>query len=136
MPEVWIPWYCAPGFYSKYATKSIVCDKKFHIELFDINDEAKQIRVFLPCAARAYRVVRALNQQDILIELGEKYELSLGKGLTFFEVKNSSYLRWLSEESVGMIDNLNAHHYALITTNVVVDIISSIEPMVEFISLP
>ena len=58
------------------------------------------------------------------------------KGLTkwpLFIVKNSRFLQWLNEESIIKQFNKEPIHYALITPNYCIDVISSSAPRVEWL---
>jgi len=52
---------------------------------------------------------------------------------TFFKVENSSYLKWLSEQSCTVTDHLNLQHICCITEDSILDIATSYEPEISLI---
>lgn len=48
----------------------------------------------------------------------------------FYEVLNSKLVCWIKEESQGFYDDLKIRHYSIVTSNEIVDILASFEPIV------
>jgi len=55
------------------------------------------------------------------------------KKWTFFKKTDSSYLKWLSEQSFGLSDFYKVTHYSFIAENIILDVVNTYEPIVVFI---
>jgi hypothetical protein len=51
----------------------------------------------------------------------------------FFKSKHSIYSQWLSQESYGITDDLNETHFIVCASNIILDIVTNSEPIVELI---
>lgn len=52
-----------------------------------------------------------------------------------FEVKNSKLVQWSIEESCGFYDERQLRHYCIVTSEEVLDIVATFEPIVKITSL-
>ena len=134
MPEQWIQWKPIAKLASKYQTEAIL-DKigKFTIILSDINDNNKKTHIIFEESVDIYRVTQNQFRQHTLHELTEKYESHFWKDWTFFKVKNSSYIQWLSKETI-FTEYIPFIHFSFITSNFLIEVIDPCEPKIEVIT--
>jgi hypothetical protein len=59
--------------------------------------------------------------------------LSDAKDFSLYTVINSKWLNWFSEENYGMYDGLNLVHYAILSLNDWIDVLSAEQPIVTWI---
>ncbi len=136
MLEQWTHWKPIEGLSKKYYTDSLSRDNnKFEMVLSDSEDEYKKIRIFFDGGVQSYRSTNESFRLAIVDDLHERYGVQFYGHWTFFKVTNSSYLKWLSEQSDGISDIYNFTHFALLTADSLEDIISGKEPLVEFIKM-
>ena len=133
MDEIWKAWTRQEGS-SHYCIKSIISSDQFIIILVTVHDIRREMHVIFPMPVRAYRVAKSALRQDVFGIIDKKSESPASWPL--YQVVNSSYMYWLIEESLTMIEGLNVKHLAIVTNNFVVDIATSVEPTIEFISFP
>jgi len=79
-------------------------------------------------------VYRNIDEMDYMKSLhtfqGREH---LGKW-ALFTVENSDFVKWFNEESHGTHENENIVHYAVLTLNDCIDVISSQPPKVEWLN--
>lgn len=61
---------------------------------------------------------------------------SIFRNTFFFEVKNSKLIKWVMEESCGFYDESQLKHYCIVTTEEMIDVIATFEPVVKVNNLP
>jgi hypothetical protein len=136
MSEEWIRWEPVPGLVDKYYVKSISDTfTELRVVLCSFNDDKQQVTLSWENSVYAYRTTYESFRQKIVYELDKKYGSDF-YNWTFFKVKNSSYLQWLSEESYTISDSISFTHYALVATESILDIVSGFDPKVEITQLP
>jgi hypothetical protein len=135
MNENWIKWEPAEGLAKKYSINSISDTlDKFEIILSEYDNINHKIKVKMKFDfVDSYRCTdKSLRLKD-MGELVEKRDEKFHNNWTFFKVLNSKYLKYLSKQSYGIIDDRNLMHFALITEDLIIDLINPSEPIVEFI---
>jgi hypothetical protein len=130
--EKWVKWEPVQGMSFRYDVEYIL-DKfdSFEIVLIDMVDKNKKVKLVFENSVNAYRVVEESFRSQLLVEVGnfnKEYE-----NWTFFKVENSSFLNWLYKESSGMLKELKPIQFSFITTDSIIDIVSTYHPKVEFI---
>jgi hypothetical protein len=73
----------------------------------------------------AYRNIEEGKRPKTLERITEKS--------TLYIVKNSNWLKWISNESFGMYDNLDIIHFAIYSLNDWIDVLSVKHPIVTWI---
>ncbi len=136
MEEQWIKWEPISGLKGNYNINLVLNDPKtFKIILSDYDNPKSQVIITFEESVASYRDTDETYRYKLICDLGEKYgkEFYINWGL--FKVKNSNYIKWLSEQSYGISDHFECnHHFAILGVNCVLDIIASYEPKVEMIN--
>jgi len=135
MQEQWTRWEPIAGLSQKYYIESISDTiEGFKILLFDANDREKKILVSFPNSVDAYR---STDESYILLtvsNLDKVYGDKFYGEWTFFKIKNSEYLKWISVQSYSSSDFFNFTHFCFLATDSVVDVVTNYEPVVTHIS--
>ena len=134
MTEQWTRWEPISGLTLKYNI-DIVSEnaEKFEMILSGYTDATNKVRVLFENSVCAYRSADETYRYKLIVDLTEAYGKDFYGDWTFFTVNNSSYLRWLSEESYGTSDERQLKHFSFIGADLIVDIADPSEPRVEFI---
>jgi hypothetical protein len=132
MLEQWERWEPISNLKKKYYIDDIIDTiNGLSIIVSEEEDEGKKIHIYFKRNAYAYTVVDETFRMKLIDILSEKYGSQFYGRWTFFKVKNSPYLRWISEQSYKISESRHLTHFCLISVDSVMDIISSYEP--EFI---
>lgn len=136
MIEAWIRWIPINGLAPKYYVASICSDEKgLIIGLYDWNNKNNKVRVTFHSLVGTYRNTYETYRSDFIYKLDERYGSAFYGDWTFFKVSNSSYAHWLSEQSSGINDIKSLVHFAFISMETIVDVLSIQEPTVELIEV-
>ena len=134
MSEKWAKWEPVSGLAEKYDIDSIIDDiESFRMLLATGDESKKKVRVIFEESVDAYRRSDEALRVDLIGDLRQQYGGNFYGKWTFFKVENSTYLRWISEQSCTIADSLPYMHFAFIAGNFVVDVIAFYEPKVEFL---
>lgn len=70
-----------------------------------------------------------LTDEGDLLKMQEEQtgEMLIG----FYIVDNSIYLKWFTEQSVGIHDSESIIHYLIVTSDGVIDVLSSVSPLIS-----
>ncbi|EOI3548766.1 hypothetical protein NMY27_21435 (plasmid) [Cronobacter dublinensis subsp. beijingensis] len=72
---------------------------------------------------------RLTNESDLL-KMQEEQNGQLLAGI--YIVDRSSYMKWFAEQSAGIHDTEEITHYLIATSDDVIDILSSVEPLIFY----
>lgn len=137
MPEQWAKWEPISGLSAKYYIDSISQDRGgFKIILSSDTNIQEKVHVIFADSVWSHRSTDESFRQNTLYTIDKAYGQDLYVHWTFFKIKNSTYLQWLSEESFGITDNLSLIHFCLYGMDDVIDIAAAYEPHVELIIDP
>ncbi len=136
MNEHWIRWEPLPGLKPRYYIVSVTDNTKgFEIILETINTAEKAVRIFFENSVESYRLI----DESYAGGIGPTDENSKEsfEPWCFFKIKNSKYLKWFIDTSVGMVEirKRNFIHFSILGENSYLDIIADTnsEPIVEFV---
>jgi hypothetical protein len=134
MIEQWTKWEPIQGLASK-CFKEIISDslKGFKIVLSDVHNKKKKIVITIECLQHSYKVTNVRYKTQLFRSLENQYGKDFFDKWVFFKVTNSQYLKLLSVESHTISDDRKLQHFAIICSNVVIDIIDGFDPSVELI---
>lgn len=122
MSDIWKCWEPKKKLKNKYYVDSIKDEESFMMELSNEDETEKILLKWDGCV-----VSYTCSEESARSILYDKQELTKW---TFFKVENSSYLKWIEEQSLGIEQRNKLTHYCIIGINSVVDIIASYEPEV------
>jgi hypothetical protein len=132
--EEWIQWKPIKELSSKYYIKSLVDQiENFKVILTPLNSEKGSVELVFKYGVEAYTKVEESFRVKLIHDLDKKYGINFYGNWTFFKINNSKYISWLSEQSYQWSDTHSFIHLCLVTSNAVVDIITTYEPKVEII---
>jgi hypothetical protein len=98
-------------------------DRNGTLELLLESSSNKHVRVVFD----AYLAYRKLDEGDAMLAL-EQLAASAKIARTFYRVEESDFIEWFSKQSHAVRDQQKLNHYAVVTHNDVVDVISLSEP--------
>ena len=137
MQENWQNWEPISGLSNKYIIDLIKCDSDvgFQIKFSECRNKEKKILVTFKNGVFAYREADEKIKNYAVTKLSNAEGLDIYSNWTFFKVTNSSYLKWLSEES-GTLSEIFygiTNHYAFAAENMLLEVADNSEPIVEVI---
>ncbi len=94
----------------------------------------KVIKICFKGLVQAYRYTEELYTIKTIAFLHEKYEPIFYTRRYFFKVKNSEYIEWFFDMASGITDATDQpyQHFVIFTSDALIDVISAVEPVVEF----
>lgn len=132
--EEWTRWEPIVGLANKYDVEFIFDGAKgLTIRLYQDSQFEKKVDIIFEHYADAYRHTNESFRIDVMHTLTQKYGREFYGEWTFFKVKKSEYLQWLSEESADYSDKFPFVHFCLMGTDSIIDIIARYEPVVRFV---
>ena len=135
MTERWTQWKPISNLTSKYCREFIVDSvDEFQVILSEYYNVERKIRVKFKHLVESYRSINESYIIKLIEDLDKKYGTKFYSEWAFFEVKNSDYLKGLSEKSYTISDTRNFRHFVILTFDEILDIISLNEPEIEFIN--
>ena len=115
-------------------------DKAEALEIVLINctNENKKIKIIFDGSVETYRKTDETYRLDSL-HAWKKIIIKDSSSSNFFQIINSSYLKWLSEESGGLSDYRASSeppltHFVIMDDDCILDIVAGYEPKVELIN--
>lgn len=81
----------------------------------------------------AYRVTNEGFRQRTISFLNDNYADDFYTRWSFFQIDNSEYLSWLSQESFTLTNFLSIKHFVLIGQDSILDIAATYEPKIELV---
>ena len=123
--EVWEPVQAVGDDYAILDVRDT--NNGFILDLLNRSDNKKSLRIRYS-AVWAYRSTYESFRQKTTHEVCQKYGSDFFAGKTFFKIKDSMYLKWLSEESYEITDDLSITHFVFFDSEEIVDVISGSEP--------
>lgn len=135
MIEQWIKWEPLLGLTETYCIDSI-CDSSdgFTIILSEEKDENKKIVMKFGYSVGSHRQTNEDLSSFVINELCKTYGENFYVNSSFFRVENSNYLKWLSEQSGAISDELQYKHFVIMTSDVILDIAARFEPTIEWVT--
>lgn len=135
MSEKWERWEPIQGLAQKYYIESIIdIIGIFKILLCDAQDRTKKVLITFEKSIDIYRLINENARSHTLSALQEQYGANFYETWTFFRVTNSSYVKWLSEQSYQLSDVWEFQHLAFVGMNSTVDVINTYNPKIEFLN--
>lgn len=134
MQEEWIRWTPIEGLAEKYDVDFILDGKEgLKIQLYQDGNRARKVGIFFEHYADAYRHTNESFWFKTCGDLSTKYGGDFYADWSFFKVKSSEYLAWLSEKSTTWSDQFPFIHFCIMGTDSVVEVLARYEPKIEFI---
>ena len=132
--EQWVKWEPIEDLASVHYIETI-SDRidTLVLTLFERSGEKKRFQLIFDDTVIGYRDV----EEGLRLQISENCIQDGGIGLyghwTFFKAINSSYMRWLKEQS-GSTPDLNlVTHFVLVSGNSIVDVAAVNEPIIKYI---
>lgn len=121
-----------------YETWNLIEELPNNLYFHGLNDEAGGLTVLLKELGSNDRVLRikftGVLGYRVVQEAGRLKTLHENPSLVGFETStNSEFLRWFDEESRGMFDDSGLIHYAICSSDNIIDVISGPPVSVEWV---
>jgi hypothetical protein len=136
MKENWAKWQPVGGLSNKYNVDLIRYSiaNGFQITFSECQNKEKKIIFTFKMGIDAYRQADENFMNHTIKKLKDLHGSDLYGNWTFFKVTDSLYLQWILEESYGTTESYPLIHYAFLAGNVILDVASLHDPIVEFIN--
>lgn len=135
MTEEWTRWEPVTNLASRYYIDSICNDSDgFTIVLSEDRVVTNKVCIRFKDWVNSYRQTDETFRANLIHKLHEKYGVKFYSQWSFFKVRNSSYISWLSVESSTISDNFELIHFVIFDPNNVIDVIAGYEPTIEFVA--
>lgn len=135
MIEKWTKWEPVMDLPDKIFLEKLIDDKKGLTIEFNDELETTEIIVNFENSVVSYRNSDEGKRLNTLEFLNEKYGKIFYSNWSFFKVNNSLYLKWLNDETYDMYTDYNIEHYVFLTSNDIVDVLSSYPPKIRIRSI-
>ena len=130
------PWHPLLGLKGYCYIYSVHNDEKgFKVILVEEDNNERKIIIAFPNGVRSYRATDELLSINALEVAGEVNESISPDSWSLFKITDSEYLRWASERSSSISEDLNLIHFAICTIDWTLEILDNAEPIVEFIDV-
>lgn len=136
MQEKWTKWEPISNLAKKYYVKFISEDTKdkYKILLSDTENNKNKILISWPLGVDAHRSTDESYTLATINFLDKQYGTEFYGDWTFFKIENSSYLRWLSEQSYGISEEYNLTHFCILAADSMIDVINNYEPTITILN--
>jgi len=132
LTEQWEHWIPRENLARRYHVKSVIEDEEgLTILLVEDKREDRGLKVSFGYAADAYRSTYETLRHMLVMQLDEKYGTEFYSKWTFFRVINSPYKKWLTEQAAGIIDDTEYKHFAFLTPDLILDVLSQDDPVIS-----
>ncbi len=126
MMDQWEKWEPINNLAEKYCLE-LILDTLDDFKIILSEEKNRNKKLFIGEHVPAYRIIYDFNQ-DIIHNLEQQYGKDFFAKWTFFKVNNSSYLKWISEESCTFSDDIRFTHFCIVGVDFILDIIEPNEP--------
>lgn len=135
MTEQWTKWEPLPNLAGRYYLASIADTiTELKIFFYHADDKEKKVLISFNNSIITYEGTYETYRSKLICDLDDRYDTRFYADWTFFKVTNSSYIKWLSEQSCHTINSSILTHFAFFAGETILDIIALNEPQVIFIN--
>jgi hypothetical protein len=138
MQEQWTRWEPVEGLGQNYDILSCCDDYRtgFTIVLCEVNNPNKQLHLIWKNSVACYASANESYTFAMFADLVKYHDNYFFRDWTFFKVSNSNYLKRISISSGTVSDYYGFTHFAVISDEILIDVIISYEPDIKFVHLP
>jgi len=137
MQENWKKWEPIKDSSNKYIINSIKFNSEAELQIALSEFEGKEKKtIFITFTGiNNYRMVNEKIKNYVLAALASSTGSYIYMNWTFFKVGNSSYLKWLLDESDTLSEIFYGikDHYVIASKNILLEVASNSEPVIEII---
>lgn len=137
MDEIWQRWEPIVGLRDKYCVEYIDDSiDSFRVRLYwDYYHDSQRVDIIFENSVDAYRRSEALYRHGLILDLDQRYGKEFYAQWTLFRVSHSRYIDWISQESCRISDQMPLQHFAIVAANSLVDVVTTYEPNVEYVTV-
>jgi hypothetical protein len=133
--KLWARWTPIPKLSEKYYIDAINDTAEgLKIILSEEKNEKKNLQIVFDSSVHSCMNTNETFRLKAIYTLREKYNSEFYTTWTFFKVTNSRYVKWVGEQSLGIVELESLTHFSIVSVDSVVDIVAAYEPKVEFIA--
>ncbi len=127
----WKKWMPMDGIPSTMYMESLVDDREgVVLSLKDDRSDKKKLTVNFEGGVLSYKNTDEGSLLGMLHYLDQHYGADFYSNWTLFEVENSEYIDWFLRESSGIYSKEKIKHYVFLTSDDVIEILSTYPPKV------
>jgi hypothetical protein len=130
MEEKWIK-YSSKSIYSEVYDIDRLTDINDKLSIYLLSEDRKITTIIFDGGVDSYRksdeTARVATISRICHNANDDFFFSQWP---VYLVENSQYIHWLRKESCGIYDNISYKHYAIVTSNNLIEIVSRFEPLI------
>lgn len=132
MEEKWVRWTPCQNLAAKYDIDRVCNDiKSLEILLTDYYNQQDKIIVAFKDSVYSFRSCDESLRVADFADLSSKYGNDFYGNWTFFKIENSSYAKWLSNQSYEFFKKENFIHFVFMGMNSVLDVVAAHEPLIK-----
>lgn len=128
--ELWERWEPVSGIPEELYNESLTDNEDGLIMEFSDKNFEKKVIVRFKDGVLSYRNTDEGSLLKTWSKLDQQYNGSFYSNWTLFKVKNSGYLKWFLEESMGIYEHEKVEHYVFVTPDDVIEVLSAYPPKV------
>lgn len=132
MIEEWVKWEPSSNLEKIYYISSVSADDNGLVVILLEKDKKIIHKAIFKSKNLAYRYTNETLRAHLVQELNEKYGHAFYAQWIFFEIYNSSYLKWISKESGTISDFLDLRHFVIFDPNIALDIVVDADAEISF----
>lgn len=133
MEEEWIKWEPLKCISSKMYIEKLIDDENGILLVLKSEDKKKTFKVIFVDPILSLRSTDEGRRLKTINFLEGKYGTDFYDQWTFFRVINSGYVEWFNQETYNIYAIYDIRHYVFLTSNDVVEILSTYEPNVSIL---
>lgn len=128
--EHWERWKPLSGIPTKLYNDSLLDSEDGFIMEFSDEYFEKKVIVRFEDGVLSYRNTDEGSLLKTWDKLDQQYNGSFYSNWPLFKIKNSKYLKWFFEESMGIYEREKVEHYVFITPDDVIEVLSAYPPKI------
>jgi hypothetical protein len=134
MDEHWSYWKPLEKLEALYRLETVI-DKMTSLSILLLEkDSDKKLLLEFDSSLIGYRQSDETYRSSLIHSLANVYGDNFLSQWSFFKVTHSAYVAWLSDESEGIYNSAQVHHFVIMDDLLVIDIVAQGHPTCSFIS--
>ena len=131
MLEQWNRWEPIEGIPEKMTMESLCFDKNGTLIVLESEDGGTKVQILFEDSVLSLRNTDEGRRLKTINFLEKMYGTDYYTSWTLFKVTNSTFVEWFNEETYNIYADYNIEHYVFLTSDEVVEVLSTYSPSVK-----
>ena len=131
MLEQWSRWEPIEGIPEKMTMESLCFDKNGTLIVLESEDGDTKVHILFEDSVLSLRNTDEGRRLKTINFLENMYGTDYYTSWTLFKVTNSTFVEWFNEETYNIYADYNIEHYVFLTSDEVVEVLSTYSPSVK-----